>query len=136
MASIIRQFTVTVPANTPKATPVTLPIAFPSEQTDTLEIEVPVGPYGLMGFYLAMSGQQIIPFESGEFIVWNGVEKSWPLNNYPTSGAWSLVGYNLSTVNDHDVFVRFHNNPVGEPSQPVVNITIVQGEATGEPMLS
>lgn len=126
MASIIRQFTRSIPANTAQATPVTLGISFPVEQVLSVDLEVPPGPAGLMGFYLAVSGQQLIPFETGEWLVWDDVRASWPLNDYPVTGAWSLVGYNTD-IYPHQVVVRFHDQPVAAATSaaPLVGVTIV-----------
>lgn len=111
MATQVRQFTVTIPANTSKSALVTLPIDLDYVEIESIDLEVPPGPSGLMGFYIARSGQQVIPYESGEFIVWDDRFKSWPLTDQPTGSGWQIIGYNLD-VFSHDVVVRFHTNPV------------------------
>lgn len=126
MATIIRQFTKSVPAGTAQATPVSLGISFPTEQVLSVDLEVPPGPAGLMGFYLAISGQQVIPFETGEWIVWDDVRASWPLDDYPVTGAWSLVAYNTD-IFAHEIIVRFHDQPAVPGSLATISsgITIV-----------
>lgn len=125
MATIIRQFTVSIPASTAKAAPFTKVISFPAETVITLDLEVPHGPVGLMGFYLAISGQQIIPFQTGEFIVWDDVQDTWALEDYPQTNAWSIVGYNLDTTFAHQVVARFHNEPLHvQPIASIVNINL------------
>lgn len=108
MADIIHQFQATIPANTPKNALHSVSIPLPSEVIQLIDLDVPPGPSGLMGFYLAVSGQQMIPFEVGEFLVWDDREKSWPVENFPTSATWQIVGYNLGNF-DHTVTVRFHS---------------------------
>ena len=111
MAVEVHQYTVTIPANTPKAALVTVPIALEYFEIESIDIEVPPGPSGLMGFYIARSGQQWIPYEVGEFLVWDDRFDSWRLSDQPTGQGWQVVGYNLD-VYDHDVTVRFHVNTV------------------------
>lgn len=111
MATQVRQFTATIPANTLKTALATVPLSLDYVDIESIDLEVPPGPAGLMGFYIARSGQQVIPFESGEFLVWDDRFDSWYLTDQPTGGGWEIVGYNLD-VYDHAVVVRFHTNPV------------------------
>ena len=77
-----------------------------------------------MGFYLARSGQQWIPFEAGEFLVWDDRFDSWYLTDQPTGGGWQIVGYNLDDY-DHSVVARFHvNSPAvaGASAPPALSI--------------
>ena len=113
MAGSIRQTTATIPANTPKTAPYVAPITLDYFDIESVDLEVPPGPAGLMGFYLARSGQQVIPYESGEFLVWDDRFDSWYLTDQPTGSGWQIVGYNLD-VYDHDVVVRFHVNLIAQ----------------------
>lgn len=131
MAQTIHQFTPTIPAATAKDSLYSVQLALPQEQVILVDLEVPPGPGGLMGFYLAVSGQQIIPFEVGEFIVWDDRFDTWNLEEFPTTGAWSFVGYNLDTANDHTVTVRFHDDPLTTPSSSAPAVTIVNGAGAG-----
>lgn len=108
---MVRQFTATIPAGTLLATPVTVPLALDFVDIESVDLEVPPGPSGLMGFYLARSGQQVIPYESGEWLIWDDRFDSWYLTDQPTGSGWQVVGYNLDDY-DHSVVVRFHTNPV------------------------
>ena len=123
MASIIHQFTVTIPAGTAKATPYSAALALPMEQLESVDIEVPPGPRGLMGFYLAQSGQQVIPWESGQWIVWDDRFATWYIAGYQANASWSVVGYNLDGVNTHSLVVRFHDNPLVTTSATPPTIT-------------
>ena len=117
MATQVRQLTATIPANTPMTALVTIPISLDYVDIESIDLEVPPGPSGLMGFYIARSGQQWIPFESGEFLVWDDRFDSWYLSEQPTGSGWQIVGYNTD-VYDHSVVVRFHTNPIAAPSSP------------------
>ena len=125
MAAEIHGFTAVIPANTSKTALAVVKLPLGLYDIESIDLEVPPGPSGLMGFYLALSGQQWIPWESGEFLVWDDREKSWPLNNQPTSYGWEVHGYNLDTY-DHDVIVRFHVNIVTAspaiPNPPTLTI--------------
>lgn len=126
MAEIIRQFTATVPASTTKANPYTLDMTLLQLVVVSVDLEVPPGPGGLMGFYLALGGTQTIPEDVGEWIVWDDTKASWNLENQTTAGTWQLVGYNDDVVNAHNVVVRFHCNIENPPSASPPTLTIVQ----------
>ena len=116
MAAEIHGFTAVIPANTPKSALAVIDLPLNNFEIESIDVEVPPGPAGLMGFYLAISGQQWIPWEMGEFLIWDDREKSWPLNDQPTSEGWEVHGYNLDAY-DHEVVVRFH---VNVPPSPLV----------------
>ena len=63
MATQVRQFTATIPAGTLKTALVTVALDLDYVEIESVDLEVPPGPSGLMGFYLARSGQQWIPYE-------------------------------------------------------------------------
>lgn len=125
MAEQVHQYTVSIPAGTAKNALFSANMAVPQGVVQYIDLEVPPGPSYLMGFYLLNSGQQMIPFEVGQFIVWDDVQQSWPLEKFITTGAWSLAGYNLDTFNAHAVTVRFHQNALGPTSTPTVQVNIV-----------
>lgn len=106
MATEIRSFALTIPANTPKSAPVTIPIVFPPRTVTQVDWQVPPGPSGLMGWALTIAGQPVIPRNPGAFIVTDNRTQSWPLENYPDQGQWQLTGYNID-VYDHTVYLDF-----------------------------
>jgi len=135
MATEVHQFTATIPKNTPQTALSITNLVLDNRSVESIDLEVPAGPAGLMGFYLARSGTQVIPFEDGEYIVWDDRFKNWPMSDLPTSQGWQIVGYNLDLANDHDVVVRLHTNPVivRQPSVPSINI--IQSPAPMTPMV-
>lgn len=104
-------FQPTIPAGTPLVSPVTLAMQFPIYQVDRIEIKVPHGPNGNMGFYIALSGTQVIPYVPGNWLVLDDDNLSWDFSDLPNSGAWELVGYNTGFY-PHTVYVRFFVEPV------------------------
>jgi hypothetical protein len=106
MAREIRQFTATIPAGTPVAAPVRVPMAFPPRKVVSVEIRVPPGPSGLVGFALQISRLTVIPYQSDAFIVTSADSINWQLEGFADSGDWSVIGYNTG-ANDHAVYVRF-----------------------------
>lgn len=116
-ATTVYSFQPTIPAGTTQATPFKQALTFPVFQVDKIEWRVPPGPLGNMGFYLASLGQQIIPFQAGQWIIANDEAKEWNLADLMTSGAWQFVGYNLGQW-AHSVYLTFHVEPVPTTNVP------------------
>ena len=106
MSREVRAFTCVVPAGTAIAVPATFDLSFPPRQVDTIEIVVPPGPSGFVGFAIQNSNVTVIPYGSDEFLVMANEKVSWPLDGYINSGAWNLLAYNTGTA-DHSIYVRF-----------------------------
>lgn len=106
MAREIREFAVTVPHGTAKATPQVTDVASGTRILRRLEVKVPDGPRGQMGFQIGMATRQLIPYGVGQFIVTNDVELGWDLEDQPSSGAWQVIAYNTGLF-DHTLYVRF-----------------------------
>lgn len=106
MADEIRQFTVTVPAGTTPAAPALFPMAIPPREVEALQIIVPPGPSGLVGFAVLVGGVQVIPYLSDPWIITAGENITWPLEHYPNAGSWSVRAYN-SGLSDHSVYFRW-----------------------------
>lgn len=124
MATEIHQYTVTVPANTPQSALYTAKLALNNRVIVSLDLEVPPGPEGNLGFFLGHSGFQLMPLEAGEFIVWDDTKDSWPVENYPTGLGWFVSAYNLDAAYTHEVVVRFHTVyptiPTGPTTAPAI----------------
>lgn len=126
MAAEVHQFTCSIPAGTAKSAPVTFAIGLSNYEVESVDIEVPPGPSGLMGFRIALNGQSWIPWEAGQWITWDNRSASWFLSDQPNLGAWSLVGYNTD-VYAHEVVVRLHVNPLTVASASSVRtLTFIQ----------
>lgn len=108
MAIQVRNWNVTVPAGTADTAPQITPLPMPVLAVQWVEFKIPPGANGTVGFCLASSGQQVIPFAppSPSWIVGDNDDLHWDLEDLPTSGDWALVSYNAG-VWPHTVTVRF-----------------------------
>lgn len=106
MASRIETFDVTIPASTPIATPQTTALNFNDGIIERLEILIPPGPSGLVGFRILHSGTTVIPYAYANFIIADNEVLKWDLENYPTGSAWSIQAYNTD-VYAHTLYLRF-----------------------------
>lgn len=124
MAEVIRRFTATIPAGTAKASPVTVTMNFPPMEVVEIEVVVPPGPNGTMGFKIAQAGGQVFPFTPDDYIVTNNETIKWEIEGANTSGAWQVIGYNTGSFN-HSIEVRFLlrliDSGVSEAPAPVSN---------------
>lgn len=128
MSYQVRQFTAEIPAGTPKAAPVQINLNTGWWEIDSIDLEVPPGPSGLMGFQLWTGNGQWMPYEVGEYFVWDDRDKSWIMTDQPIGQQWSVVGYNTDPVNPHAVVVRFHISPVPTPTPTPPPITITPAD--------
>jgi hypothetical protein len=104
--SQIQHFAPSIPAGTPQSSLFVEQMQLGTFQVDWVEIEIPDEVAGTVGFYLASSHTQIIPYQVGTFIVSGGGFRHWDLAGYPTSGDWQFYGYNLGTF-DHAIHITF-----------------------------
>lgn len=119
MADRINAKQVTVPAGTAQANAVTTAFTIPAGTVERLEVLVPPGPSGLVGFQVLFAGVQVIPDDPGVFIVSDNERIPWDLHNFPTDGRWSVRAYNTD-VYDHTLYFRLLVNELGIPSVPVL----------------
>lgn len=127
MAVEVRQFSITIPAGTPKSANFTSPMSFPPRLVREVEALVPPGPRGEVGFAIGAAGTIFLPEEVGAFIVTDNEVIHWPLDDQIDSGAWTFFGYNTGQF-PHTITVRFlvdlvpaHAAAVGQagPSAPL-----------------
>lgn len=105
MATRIETPTLVVPAGTPIAAPVQASLYAQRADLQELEILVPPGPSGLVGFSFWHSSRQQIPKIDGTWIIANDETIRWPLSGYSVNPDWSIRAYNLD-VYPHTLFVR------------------------------
>ena len=94
MSQFVEQFSFQIPAGTPQASPVDHSVAVDNMVVERIELEVPNGPAGTMGFAVYNSGSQWKPDTTGAWLVWDGYTEGWWLSGQPTGGNWSIRGYN------------------------------------------
>lgn len=110
MAREVYRFSVTVPAGSPQSAPQVTALPLPARIVRRVEIDVPPGPHGLVGFQLASGGSQIVPINAGAFVAVDNAHLSWDLENQIDSGAWQLIAYNTGAF-PHTLEVRFLVDP-------------------------
>lgn len=105
MARQIYEFQFTMVAGLAADTVQTMDMTIPVRTMNAIQITIPPGPSGDMGFAITVSGQPIIPYNDSSWVITDDEKLEWPLNGYPNSGAWGARGYNNGTY-DHTIYVR------------------------------
>ena len=126
-ATELRTFEVTVPAGTAKTAPVTTALSMPSRIVDRLEVRIPPGPNGSVGWAFTMGGQRVFPFAKDTWVVADDETIPVPTEGAPDTGAWQLMAYNTGRW-DHTLYVRAWLRSPAE-RQPVVSIVPLDLEA-------
>lgn len=131
MAERVLQYTATIPAGTPQITPVTLDTGFVDWDIESIDLEVPPGPSGTMGFQLANNDLPWIPRTPGQWLVWDDHHETFYPTGYPVAGGWQVIGYNTGAY-DHAVIVRFNVNPptVATAAAAPVVLTFVERDVS------
>ena len=106
MPDQVLAFSATIPAGTAITAPTTTSMSVGVRFVRRIVIKVPPGPAGKMWFRIAATGSQIIPVNSGAWIVTDNEQIEWDVVGAIESGAFQLIGYNTG-VYDHTVYVRF-----------------------------
>lgn len=127
-ADRIEAFTVTIPANTAKSSPVNLPVTFDQGTVEQIDIDIPPGSSGLMGFQIAYGDQPIIPHDPSQYILRDNTEFRWPVENYPQGSGWAVIGYNTD-IYDHDINLIFLINDGGIGASVVASVPIATPSA-------
>jgi hypothetical protein len=109
MADRLEWFPVTALANTPKSAPITVQIAFPQGEVVEIDVKIPPGPAGNLGFHINAGGTQYVPRTAGNFIVPDDDYFTWPMHNAINSGSWALTYYNTD-IYPHLIQVGFQVN--------------------------
>lgn len=115
MAVEVRQFAVTVPAGTTIASNWTQTITFPPRVVDQINVKVPPGPRGQLGFAIGTSGMPLIPAGPGVYVVADDQEIEWPLSDILESGSWQVFAYNTGNY-QHTIYLTFLCDLI--PAQP------------------
>lgn len=123
MASRVEIFDVTVPAMTTAAAPHVEATSFDLGEVERVEILVPPGPSGLVGFGILHSGESVIPREPARWIVADDEVIKWDIVNAPTSGRWGIRAYNLD-VFDHTLYLRYLVHEVVRAAERVTIVPI------------
>lgn len=106
MAREVYEFNVTIPAGTLQSAPLETDLLMPPREVQSIEIKIPPGPRGQVGFQIGSGNVPIIPRNSGGFIVTDDEVIEWDLDGQHDSGAWALIAYNTGQY-AHSLRVRF-----------------------------
>jgi len=106
MAEEVQTFNVTVTAGTPVASPHVAAIELGTRDVQEIQVEVPPGPRGEVGFWIGSAGTQIIPKNLGTFLVMDNVYRVFPLSGFFQSGSWEVHIYNTGHY-DHTIQFTF-----------------------------
>src|SRR5262245_28932405 len=86
----------------------------PARVVGEVEVLVPPGPRGEVGFRIGSSGVQLLPIQLGTWIVTDNEIIHWPLEGQHDSGSWELTAYNTGQF-PHTITVRFLVDLVAGP---------------------
>ena len=106
MAERILPLTCVIPANTTVATPAVFPLVFPSADVERIDVRIPPGPSGQVGFFVGNGGGSYIPDTLGTWIIGDNDYITWPTTNAPNNGNWNVTAYNTDLV-PHTLYVYF-----------------------------
>jgi hypothetical protein len=126
MAREVQFFSVTIPAGTPINAPQVTQMRMPTRLVTEIELRVPPGPRGTVGFRVGSSGTQVLPAQLGTWIVTDDEVIRWPLEGQHDSGSWEFTGYNTGQF-PHTVTVRFLVDPV--TTRPVGALAPIPADA-------
>lgn len=112
MSDRVEWFTVTIPAGTLKSAPQVTKCVFQQGIVVEVDIIVPPGPSGVVGFFVGAGGSQYIPRTPGAFVVADNDYIVWPVQNAITSGSWQVTAYNTGLF-PHTLQFGFQINEVG-----------------------
>lgn len=132
MADRIELFDVTVPAGTLEAAPQTTALPFNLGVVTDIEILVPPGPSGLVGFRIQHSQETVIPYNKSKWVIADDDTLRWPLSGFPVGSAWALQAYNRD-VYPHTLYLRFLVNETGPRGPVTVPIVPIAPVAPSEP---
>ena len=106
MADWLEAFQVTIPAGV--APPgIVYTIRFSREgYIEEIEIIIPDGVNGVVGFQLMFAGTVVLPLNQQKYIVGNNEKITWRLFRKYTSGDWAVRAYNQG-VFEHTLYLRF-----------------------------
>jgi hypothetical protein len=106
MAREIRRKFATIATGSTPAAPQKVDLSFPARVVREVQVRVPPGPRGEVGWALGAAGVPVIPVEAGAYIVTNDEVIRWPLEGLWDSGSWTLFAYNTGRY-AHVLEVRF-----------------------------
>lgn len=114
MVAEVRSFDVTVATGSTPGAPATYDVSFPVREVRWIDVQVPDGVRGTVGFAFASGGVQMFPQAGSPMVVVNGQGVHWDVEGAIDSGAWQMLAYNIGAF-DHTLYVSFGLDPVTAP---------------------
>lgn len=111
MTVSVHSFGITVPVGSTLTSLYTQALVFPAAEVTRVEFTVPDGPRGNVGFSLGAQSTQVLPYQAGQFFVFNDQEKAYDLERAIDSGNWTFFAYNTGSY-PHLIQVRFLTTPL------------------------
>lgn len=130
MAVEIREFSVTIPANTPISAGFAASLAMPTRVVSSVEVFIPPGPRGEVGWALASGGVQMFPLPQGTWVITDDRVVHWDLSDAIDSGAWQMLAYNTGLF-PHTLIVIFYLDLVPLSGQSTTITTGTSSTSTG-----
>lgn len=106
MFTQVRHVDVTIPAGTPKASPLVTSFQFGTVVMDRVDWLFPQGCNGLVGVQIGAKSVPIIPYDRTQFIVRSGNSAGVALSDMHNTGDWSVIGYNTG-AHPHTIHFTF-----------------------------
>lgn len=106
MAARIYEFSLTVPAGTAQANPLSAPIVAEDNTLVSIELEIPPGHNGLTGTRVMKGDVSLVPWSANTWITANDYVHSFPVGDYLPYKDISIQGYNAGTY-PHTFYYRF-----------------------------
>lgn len=107
MADEFRTFAVTIPAGTAQGSPQITALAIPIDRlASRIQIVVPGGCNGQVGFAFANAHQQVIPYGAGQWIITDRELIDWAIGDVLNDADWSIIAYNTGSF-AHTLQIRF-----------------------------
>lgn len=117
-------FTLTIPPGFTPNAPAVVPVIFEDVRLDAVDIRVPPGPNGQVGFYITLTGTTIVPWgEGAQWIIANDEPLHFDVGTEANGGV-AIVCYNLG-VWPHTLYFRFQGVPMALVAAAVPIATIV-----------
>jgi hypothetical protein len=117
MADRVYWYTNVIPALTHIATPITFPMAFNAANVEQIDIIVPPGPAGSVGFQIVYGGGSFLPQSPGQYIVADNYVFTFSQSKAPDGGNYAFKAYNEDII-PHTIQVAFQVNDFTQSTIP------------------
>lgn len=123
VASRFYPFNLVLPAGVLVTAPVTTKVPLEDILLRRVDVRIPPGPRGSVGFYILLQGTPIVPWGNPPvWIIGDDEPLSFPVNTEDNGGV-SIVAFNIGAF-VHTLYFRFLGTPMGlvPAATPIVTI--------------